>query len=87
MRRAMKSAGKDAGIRMLEPDGSSVAVGDFYMMICKGLILKGKDRCLAEINECVLTGDAHGTFKAAAVVGSKITNMVVKLIGSHEHMN
>ena len=46
-----------------------------------------KDRCLAEINECVLTGDAHGTFKAAAVVGSKITNMVVKLIGSHEHMN
>ena len=38
-----------------------------------------KDRCLAEINECVLTGDAHGTFKAAAVVGSKITNMVVKL--------
>ena len=46
-----------------------------------------KDRCLAEINGCVLTGDAHGTFKAAAVVGSKITNMVVKLIGSHEHMN
>ena len=83
----MKSAGKEAGIRMLQADGSSVAVGDFYMMICKGLILKGKDRCLAEINECVLTGDAHGTFKAAAVVGSKITNMVVKLIGSHEHMN
>jgi hypothetical protein len=43
--------------------GSSVAVGDFYMMICKGLVLKGKDRCLAEVNECVLTGDAHGTSK------------------------
>jgi hypothetical protein len=37
--------------------------------------------------ECVLTGGAHGTSKAAAVVGSKITNMAVKLIGSHEHMN
>jgi hypothetical protein len=72
---------------MLQADGSPVAVGDFYMMICKGLVLKGKDRCLAEINECVLTGDAHGTFKAAAVVGSKLTNMAVKLIGSHEHMN
>jgi hypothetical protein len=46
-----------------------------------------KDRCLAQINECVLTGGAHGTFKAAAVVGSKITNMAVKLIGSHEHIH
>jgi hypothetical protein len=57
----VKSAGKEAGIRMLQADGSAVAVGDFYMMICKELVLKGKDRCLAEINECVLTGDAHGT--------------------------
>jgi hypothetical protein len=72
---------------VLEADGSPVDIGDFYMVICKGLVLKGKGRCLAEINGCVLTGGAHGTSKAAAVVGSKITNMVVKLIGSHEHMN
>jgi hypothetical protein len=32
-----------------------------------------------KVNGCVLTGGAHGTFKAAAVVGSKTTNMVVKL--------
>jgi hypothetical protein len=30
-----------------------------------------KDRCVAEINVCVLTGDAHGTSKAAAL-GQKI---------------
>ena len=72
---------------MLEADGSPVAIGDFYMVICKGLVLKGKDRCLAEVNECVLTGDSHGKFKAAAVVGSKANNMAVKLIGSHEDMN
>jgi hypothetical protein len=74
VRRAIKSAGKYAGIRMLEPDGSPVAVGDFYMVICKGLVLNGKDCCLAEINgaadhrpRCLASGGGEGAPHRAEV--------------------